>query len=134
MGEVSATRNLTPARKKPPRRDIRGKEAEMATNVIEADDANFEKEVLAADVPVLVDFVARWCGPCRAMAPLVERLAAENRGRLKVVKVDADEAPRTAERYGVRGVPTLLVFRSGQRTASHLGAASKETILALLAG
>jgi len=97
------------------------------------DDATFDQEVLEAEVPVLVDFVARWCGPCRAMAPIVERLAAENAGRLKVVMVDTDESPGIAQRYGVRAVPTMLVFRGGQKTAAHLGTATKEKILSLLA-
>ena len=74
-------------------------------NLIEVDDTTFDQEVLSSEVPVLVDFGAAWCGPCRAMKPIVERIAAENAGRLKVVMVDADAAPRTMQRYGVRGVP-----------------------------
>jgi thioredoxin 1 len=102
-------------------------------NVIEVDDASFEAEVLESKVTVLVDFVAAWCGPCKAMAPIVERVASEGAGQLKVVKVDADESPKTAQRYGIRGVPTLLVFRAGGKTASHVGTASKEKILELIA-
>jgi thioredoxin 1 len=107
----------------------------MATdeNVIEVDDATFEKEVLAADVPVLVDFVARWCPPCKILAPVVARVAAESAGRFKVVTMDTDASPQTSRRYGIRGVPTLLVFRKGEKTAQHLGATSKERILELLA-
>jgi len=101
-------------------------------NVIEVDDATFDQEVLAAEVPVLVDFGARWCGPCKALAPIVARLASENAGRVKVVTVDMDDSPRTAARYGIRGVPTLLVFRKGERTAGHLGTATKERLLELL--
>jgi len=88
--------------------------------------------VLRAPVPVLVDFVARWCGPCRVMAPIVERLAAENADRLKVVTVDTDESPRIAQRYGVRAVPTVLVFRNGEKTASHLGTTTKEKLQGML--
>ncbi len=107
----------------------------MATNenVIEVDDATFEKEVLAADVPVLVDFVARWCPPCKIVAPIVAGLAAESAGRFKVVTMDTDASPHTSQRYAIRGVPTLLVFRKGAKTAQHLGATSKERILELLA-
>ncbi len=102
------------------------------SRVIDVDDTSFDEEVLAANVPVLVDFGARWCGPCRALAPIVERLAAEQAGRVKVVKVDTDESPRTAQRYGVRAVPMVLVFRNGQKTAGHLGVASTEKLRELL--
>ena len=101
-------------------------------NVIEVDDASFEKEVLAAEVPVLVDFGARWCGPCKVLAPIIERVAGETAGHVKVVTVDMDAAPLASQRYGVRGVPTLLVFRRGEKTAQHLGATTREKILALL--
>jgi thioredoxin 1 len=106
----------------------------MATNanVIEVGDDDFEREVLAAELPVLVDFVAPWCGPCKALAPVVARVASENAGTVKVVTVDTEASPRTAQRYGVRGVPTLLVFRKGERTAAHVGVATKEKVLALL--
>ncbi len=104
-----------------------------SANVIEVDDASFEAEVLAAELPVLVDFGAPWCGPCRALVPIVERLAIETAGRLKVVTVDTDASPRTAQRYGIRGVPTLLVFREGKKTAAHLGATTKERLLELVA-
>ncbi len=101
-------------------------------NVIEVDDGTFEKEVLGAEVPVLVEFGAEWCGPCKVMAPIVRRLADETVGRVKVVMVDLDASPRTAQRYGVRGVPTVLVFRDGEKTAQHLGATSKERLMAML--
>jgi|SRR5580698_4382418 thioredoxin 1 len=108
----------------------------MATssNVIEVDDDSFDEEVLAAEVPVLVDFGAPWCGPCKALAPIVARLATETAGRVKVVTMDTDASPRTAQRYGIRAVPTLLVFRNGERTSGHLGVASKEKLLELLGG
>lgn len=101
-------------------------------NVIEVDDSSFEREVLAAEVPVLVDFVAPWCGPCKALAPVVARVASENAGRVKVVTVDTEASPTTAQRYGIRGVPTLLVFQGGERTAGHVGVATREKVLALL--
>jgi thioredoxin 1 len=102
-------------------------------NVIEVDDDSFDKEVLAAEVPVLVDFGATWCGPCKALAPIVARVATETAGRVKVVTVDMEASPRTSQRYAIRGVPTLLVFRKGEKTAQHLGATTKEKVLELLA-
>ena len=105
-----------------------------AAHVIEVNDATFEAEVLRADVPVLVDFGAAWCGPCRALAPIVERIAAENEGRIKVVTVDTDESPRTAQRYGVRGVPMVIVFKNGEKTGSHLGMTTKERLMGLIGG
>jgi thioredoxin 1 len=102
------------------------------TNVALVDDASFDSEVLAAEVPVLVEFVGQWCGPCKAMAPIVDLVAAEIAGRAKVVTVDADESPATARRYGIRGVPTLLVFRNGEKTAQHVGTTTKAGLLALL--
>ncbi len=102
------------------------------TNLTEVDDGNFEREVLASDVPVLVDIGATWCGPCKALAPIVARVATETAGRAKVVTMDADASPETMKRYGVRGVPTLLVFRPGERTAAHVGLTTRDKVLALL--
>ncbi len=104
-----------------------------SAKVIEVDDGSFEAEVLAADVPVLVDFGARWCPPCRALEPIVKRLASESAGRVKVVTVDTDASPLTARRYGVKAVPTVMVFRNGEKTALHLGATTREKLLELLA-
>ena len=103
-----------------------------SANVLEVDDISFETEVLGAEVPVLVDFVAPWCGACRVLAPILEGIATEYAGRVKVVTVDTDASPRTAQRYRIRAVPTVLVFRRGEKTASHLGVATKERLLALL--
>jgi thioredoxin 1 len=100
--------------------------------VIEVDDATFEAEVLGSETPVLVDFGAPWCAPCKALAAVVHRVAAEQAGRVKVVAVDTDASPRTAERYGVRAVPTLMVFRNGEKVTQHLGATTREKVLALL--
>ena len=104
----------------------------MAGNVCAVNDLNFETEVLQSDVPVLVDFSATWCGPCKQIAPLVEQLADEYDGRAKVTKVDIDESPGSASKYGIRGVPTLLVFKGGELVAQHVGAAPKTTIAALI--
>jgi thioredoxin 1 len=102
-------------------------------NVIELNDANFDKEVNASDKPVLVDFGATWCGPCKILAPIVEKLADEFAGKYKVCKVDIDEAPTVAAKFGINGVPTVLVFKNGQKTGRHVGVTNKETLLKMLA-
>jgi thioredoxin 1 len=100
--------------------------------LVEVDDATFEAEVLAAEGPVLVDVGTHWCPPCRALAPIVEGVARETAGRVKVVTMDSDASPQTAQRYAIRAVPTLLVFRNGEKRAQHLGLASREKVLELL--
>ncbi|MBR2535495.1 MAG: thioredoxin [Hyphomicrobium sp.] len=85
-------------------------------------DASFDQEVLKSSVPVLVDFHAVWCGPCKAMAPALDAVAKELDGKVKVVKVDVDENPNTAGTYGIRAMPTLLMFKDGQVTGQHTGA------------
>lgn len=101
-------------------------------NVVVVDDASFEAEVLKADKPVLVDFGATWCGPCKALAPVVAGLADETVGKYKIVSVDIDDAPGVAQKYGIRGVPTLAVFRAGSKTASHVGVTTKAKLIELL--
>jgi thioredoxin 1 len=103
-----------------------------ANNVIELNDANFDNEVNTSDKPVLVDFGATWCGPCKILAPIVEKLADEYAGKYKVCKVDIDEAPSVAAKFGIRGVPTVLVFKNGQKTGQHVGVTNKETLLKML--
>ena len=85
-------------------------------------DASFEQEVLQSDVPVLVDFHAVWCGPCKAMAPALDQVAAELDGKVKVVKLDVDENPRVTSTYGIRAMPTLMLFKGGKVAAQHTGA------------
>lgn len=104
------------------------------TRVVTADDASFQREVLESSMPVLVDFGGRWCGPCKALAPIVERIAAENGGKLKVVAVDVDDSPEIARRYGIRGVPTVAVFRDGKESGKITGLTSRERLLALAFG
>ncbi|HEY8516934.1 MAG TPA: thioredoxin [Candidatus Binatia bacterium] len=98
------------------------------SNVREVSDATFEAEVLQSDTPVLVDFWAPWCGPCRAIAPVVEELANEYAGKLKVVKINVDDNQATPSRYGVRGIPNLIVFKGGQVHEQIVGAVPKSRL------
>ncbi len=91
---------------------------------------NFQTEVLNADIPVLVDFWATWCGPCKMVAPELEALAAETEGKLKIVKLDIDQDRDLAVEYGIRGVPTLLLFKNGKMIEGYYRAATKEQLLA----
>lgn len=98
-------------------------------NVIHINDLNFDQEVLQSDKPVLIDFNATWCGPCKMIAPLIDELADESVGQYKIAKLDIDEAPAIANRLGIRGVPTLVAFKSGQEIARHVGANTNKTKL-----
>ncbi|HVZ61628.1 MAG TPA: thioredoxin [Terriglobales bacterium] len=101
----------------------------MASNGInEVTDANFDQEVLKSTEPVLVDFWAVWCGPCRALAPVVDEIASSYSGRLKVAKMDVDKNAATPQRYGIRGIPTLLIFKDGQVKEQLVGFYPKDAI------
>jgi len=95
-------------------------------------DANFAADVLQAQAPVLVDFWAEWCGPCKMIAPILETIADDYAGKVKVVKLDIDANPQTAPRYGVRGIPTLMLFKGGNVEATKVGALSKSALTAFI--
>jgi thioredoxin 1 len=101
-------------------------------NAVAVSDASFDTEVLAAERPVLVDFWATWCGPCRAIAPIVEEIAAEEAHRLRVVKLDVDQNGQTAMRFGIQSIPTLILFKGGQPVEWIIGARTKRDLIAHL--
>ena len=104
----------------------------MSENIINVTDSNFDSMVLGSEIPALVDFWASWCAPCRAIATLVEEIAGEYTGKLRVAKLNVDENPSTPGRYGVRGIPTLILFKDGKVVDQLVGAVPKKQIADLV--
>jgi thioredoxin 1 len=104
----------------------------VSERIIEVSDDSFEQEVLNAGEPVLVDYWAEWCGPCKAIAPALEEIAGEYAGKLKVVKLNIDDNPGTPPRFGIRGIPTLMLFKAGEVEATKVGALSKSQLTAFI--
>jgi len=100
--------------------------------LVHVSDESFESEVLQQDTPVLVDFWAEWCGPCKMIAPILNEIAEEYVGRLRVAKLNIDENPNTPPRYGIRGIPTLMLFKDGNVEATKVGAVSKSQLTAFI--
>jgi len=104
----------------------------VSEKIIHITDDTFEQEVLQSQTPVLVDYWAEWCGPCKMIAPALDQIAAEYAGRLKVAKLNIDENQSTPPKYGIRGIPTLMLFKNGQLAATKVGALSKAQLTAFL--
>lgn len=102
----------------------------MSDQIINLSDATFDAEVVNSDIPVLVDFWAEWCGPCKMISPILDDIAVEYDGRVKICKVDADAHPEILSKFGVRGIPTLMIFKDGKTEATKTGAVSKTQLKA----
>jgi thioredoxin 1 len=100
----------------------------MAQNVVELTDANWESEVINSSIPVLVDFWAPWCGPCRIIAPVVEKLAGEFAGQIKVGKLNTDDNPGVSMRYGIRAIPTIMMFKNGEVVDTRVGVQPEDSL------
>ena len=104
----------------------------MSDNIIHVSDDSFEQEVLQSEKPVLIDYWAEWCGPCKMIAPVLDEVASEYADRIRVAKLNIDENPATPPKYGIRGIPTLMLFKNGEVEATKVGAVSKAHLTAFL--
>lgn len=102
------------------------------SNIISISDNTFEKEVVESKTPVLVDFWAQWCGPCKAIAPILDELASKYADKVKIAKLDVDQNPSTPPKFGVRGIPTLILFKDGQVKATQVGLLSKNELMSFI--
>ncbi len=104
----------------------------MSENVLTISDATFDAEVLQSDLPVLVDFWAEWCGPCKMIAPILDEVASEYNSKVKIAKLNIDDNPATPPKFGVRGIPTLVLFKNGEVDSTQVGALSKTQLISFL--
>lgn len=104
----------------------------MSDNIIQLADATFEEEVIKSDIPVLVDYWAEWCGPCKMIAPVLDEIAGDYAGKIKIGKLNIDDNPATPPAYGIRGIPTLMLFKDGEVEATKVGAVSKSQLTAFI--
>ena len=104
----------------------------MSSEIVYVTDDSFEQEVLQSDIPVLVDYWAEWCGPCKMIAPILDEIVGEYAGKLKVAKLNIDENTATPPKYGIRGIPTLMIFKGGDVEATKVGALSKSQLTAFI--
>jgi thioredoxin 1 len=104
----------------------------VSENIVHVSDSDFESEVINADQPVLVDYWAEWCGPCKMIAPILEEVAGSYEGKLKIAKLNIDENPDTPPKFGIRGIPTLMLFKNGSVEATKVGALSKAQLSAFI--
>ena len=104
----------------------------MSEQIVHVTDDSFESDVIKSDQPVLIDYWAEWCGPCKMIAPVLDEIASEYAGRLKVAKLNIDDNPNTPPRYGIRGIPTLMLFKDGEVEATKVGAVSKSQLVSFI--